>query len=86
MVLVLCMETKNLCIDMEVGLFLLLGGIVIDCRMVLVSCLWHIMWSKLGGYCRRWTRVVPGWFLVENGRVPKLPRHPLACRFVESMP
>ena len=59
---------------MEVGLFLLLGGIGIDCRMVLVPCLWHIMWSKLGGYCRRWTRVVPGWFRVENGRVSELPR------------
>ena len=50
----------KICMDMEVGLFLLLGRIGIDCRMVLVPCLWHIMWFKLGGYYFRWTMVVPG--------------------------
>ena len=76
----------RICMDMEVRLFPLLGRIGIHFRMVLVPCLWHIMWSKLGGYCRRWTRVVPELFRVENERVPKLPRHPLARRDMESTP
>ena len=36
----------------------------------LVSCLWHVLWPKLGGYGGRWIRVVPGWFRVKNWRVP----------------
>ena len=36
--------------------------------MVLVPCLWHVMWPQLGGYCRRWTRAVLRWFRVENWR------------------
>ena len=34
--------------------------------MVLVPCLWHVMWPQLGGYFRRWTRAVPGWFWVKK--------------------
>ena len=26
----------------------------------LVPCLWHVLWPQMGGYCGRWTRVVPG--------------------------
>ena len=52
--------------------------------MVLVPCLWHVLWPQMGGYCCRWTRVVPGWFRVENWRVPELPRSSLARWGVES--
>ena len=30
-----------------------------------VLCLWRVLWPQLGGYCGRWTRVVPRWFQIE---------------------
>ena len=49
-----------------------------------VPCLWHVLWSQLGGYCSRWTRAVPGWIRVKNWCVPELPRSSLARRCVEA--
>ena len=30
-----------------------------------MSLLWHVLCSKLGGYCGWWKRAVPGWFRVK---------------------
>ena len=69
--------TFGVILGLNVGWFY---AVFLACFM---PCLCYVLWPQLGGYCGRWTRVVPGWFRVKHWHVPELPRSSLAHSCLE---